>query len=265
MSENHDLNIDELLNSFIDGELTKRQQIEVQRLIAHDPKIVQQLRELQRAKALVSFLPAAEAPADMPDRIKAALQSRTILTEPAYAAERFDHYKGARHLFVRKLMTAAAMIGLIAILGAVVWTIISPEKTGPTGFTGTLEFTTAALSEVDQFIADSIENNNLLQCSGPRTRKGKRVYVLTGSRVGINLLLNDLDNIWPKFDSATLIVDTKMAGQKVVNASSAQDITDLITPVKPRITGKEEPSEKQPIQAQDTEKVRLTIVITGSE
>jgi hypothetical protein len=265
MSEKHDLKIDELLNSFIDGELTKRQQIKVQRLIAHDPKIVQRLRELENIRALISSMPTAEAPADMPERVKAALQSRVILTEPAYQSERFDRYKGAQHLLFRKLLTAAAMVGLMAILGTVVYTIISPEKGGPTGFTGTLEVTTSALSEVDEFIADSVANNNLLQCSGPRTRQGKRVYVLTGSRVGMNLLLNDLDNVWTKFDSAMLVVDTKTVGQKVVNASSAQDVTDLITPVKPRITSKEEPSEKRPIQTQDSEKLRLTIVITGSE
>ena len=43
-------NMDELLNSFIDGELPARQQTEVQRLIAHDEKIAQRVRQLQKSK-----------------------------------------------------------------------------------------------------------------------------------------------------------------------------------------------------------------------
>ena len=41
-------NIDELLNGFIDGELTARQQTEVQRLITHNPEVEQRLRQLQK-------------------------------------------------------------------------------------------------------------------------------------------------------------------------------------------------------------------------
>ena len=47
-------NMDELLNSFIDGELTPRQQTEVQRLIAHEEKVAQRLRQLQKCKMLPS-------------------------------------------------------------------------------------------------------------------------------------------------------------------------------------------------------------------
>ena len=44
-------NLDELLNSFIDGELAPRQHTEVQRLMAHDQKIAQRLEQLQQAVA----------------------------------------------------------------------------------------------------------------------------------------------------------------------------------------------------------------------
>ena len=44
---------DELLCSFIDGELPLRQQTEVQRLAARDPEVAHRLRQLQNCKNLV--------------------------------------------------------------------------------------------------------------------------------------------------------------------------------------------------------------------
>ncbi len=70
--------IDELLNSFIDGELPPRQQTEVQRLIAHDPQVGQRLRQLQKCKMLLASLPFAEAPAGMLENIKAALEREAL-------------------------------------------------------------------------------------------------------------------------------------------------------------------------------------------
>ncbi len=46
----NDINIDELLNSYIDGELTQEQQIEVRRLIADDDQIAQAARTCKGAK-----------------------------------------------------------------------------------------------------------------------------------------------------------------------------------------------------------------------
>ena len=49
-------NIDELLCSFIDGELPPRQKTEVQRMAARDPQVSQRLRQLQNCKHLISVL-----------------------------------------------------------------------------------------------------------------------------------------------------------------------------------------------------------------
>ena len=123
MKENR--NIDELLNSFIDGELTARQRTEAQRLIAHDAQVAQRLRELQKCKTLVSSLPYVEAPAEMLEVVKTSLERRTLLGQQSSA---FDQRAGARHLLVRKVLSAAAMIGLVAVLAAVIYTIVGPES-----------------------------------------------------------------------------------------------------------------------------------------
>lgn len=299
-----ELNIDELLNGFIDGELTARQHTEVQRLIAHDAQTAERLRELQKCKVLVSSLPCAEAPAEMAEQIKASLETSALLGRQP---EPFDVRKGVRHLLVRRVLAAAAMIGLVAVLAAVVYTIVAPESVtedlmtvddllrtstryvvkrpepgltataeksiaqispAVTGFNGRLELRTSDLVAVNAFINRAIEDNDLLEKVSPETEGGKSVYALSCSRSALSLLLADLENVWARFDSATLFVETDWpGGQVVVDNVSAEQIVDLITPPKPRLTGDEKTSEKTikkpESQAEDEEKVSLTIVVVG--
>jgi len=257
-------NIDELLNSFIDGELTQRHQTEVQRLISHDPRVAQRVRELQKTKMLVSSLPTAEAPADMAERVKASLEKMPI---PREQPSRFDQRKGARYLLVRKVLAAAAMIGLVAVLTVVVYTIVAPEKLSPaTGFKARLELKTSNLPAVDSAINKAIENSGLSGFVSPRRQGNKSVYAITCSRDALGLFLADMQNVWRRFDSATLFVDAKPPGkQVVVNDVKPEQIANLITPVKPKLTGPEKTSETPPGQPEKTQKIHLTIVVAGSE
>ena len=67
MKEN--LNIDELLNSFIDGELTERDATKVKRLVAHDRKVAQRLRLGRRDRHEVVVIrhdgPCLKVPAEL--------------------------------------------------------------------------------------------------------------------------------------------------------------------------------------------------------
>lgn len=249
-------NIDELLNSFIDGELTQRQHTEVQRLITHDAQIAQRLQELEKCKMLVNSLPRAQAPAEMANEIKASLERRTLLgQEPV----RFDERQGVRHLLGRKVVAAAAMIALMALLAGVVYTIVGPEKgldrpvavgdaghqpprqveglrPGPsvataaaTGFNGRLELKTSNLIAVDQVINRAIEDNGLVGCISSRSEGNKSIYAFNCSREALNLLLADLESVWAEFGSATLFVDTgQVAGEVVVNAVTTEQINEIV-------------------------------------
>jgi len=335
-------NIDELLNGFIDGELTARQQTEVQRLIAHDEQVAKRLRELQQCKMLVGSLPFAEAPAEMAEQIKSSLERRTLLGQQV---QRLDEREGARHLLVRKVLAAAAMVGLIAVLGGVIYMIVAPEsitdqpvavegweqpvrkveadkltlgieasaekaiaqvRLVAAGFNGRLELKTSALTAVDAFINRAIEDNGLLEKVSPQTEGNKSVYALSCSRQGLSLLLADLGNIWARFDSATLFVETERFGEQVVvDAVAAEQVVeiinqdslkkhlkvardfavlnkmaellpgkeiltaidygrpDLISIPKPVLTSSEKAIKKPVSQAEDEQKVHLTIVVTG--
>jgi hypothetical protein len=221
MKEN--LNIDELLNGFIDGELTERQQVEVRRLISHDEQIARRLLELQKCKMLVTSLPVADAPAEMLEQVKASLDRQTLVLEEPSG---FDRREGLRHLAVRKILAAAAMIGLVAVLATVVYTIVSPEgpRTPPPPrtvaaapvFYGTLKLKPANFMAVNGAINRAIHDSGLSNCLAPETRADKGVYTLSCGRESAKLLLANLRNIWDRLDSAALVVEAERFGQQVV-------------------------------------------------
>jgi len=249
-------NIEELLSSFIDGELTDRQRTEIERLIAHGAKLAKRLRELQKCKMLVGSLPHAQAPVEMLDEIK----ERTLLTR---RAEHLSGWAGTAHLLARKVVAAAAMIGLIAILGAVIFSIVTPESGPPAaGFTGRLELKTTNLIAADAFVKKAIKDKGLSDSISLKRQGDKSVYSLHCSREDLNLLLADLEDIWGQFSSTALFV--KMPREQKFDGVSTEQIIeiveDLTIPPKPRLTEPEEVVEKSPTPAQ----VHLTIVVVGT-
>lgn len=246
---------DELLCSFIDGELPLRQQTEVQRLAARDPEVAHRLRQLQNCKNLVGALPRAEAPGQMLGQIKMSLERQTLLEErPILTGTR----AGARHLKVRRFVAAAAMIALLGGLGAVVYQILAPvSSTEPgtfmagaadrvpsepttavapetivadSGFSGRLELRTASFAQANAFVKTAIEDNGLASLSESGTLDGARVYHIESTREGLNRLVADLGSIWQNFESAALMVDTdRFADPVVVGQLTPQQAARIIS------------------------------------
>lgn len=254
MNPTDNQNIEELLNGFVDGELTARQQTEVQRLIAHNRHIAQRLQELQKCKLLVASLPFVEAPSEMTEQIKASLEKTAPLR---YKPQLLDRRIGARYLLVRRLTAVAAMLGLVAVLAALIYTIVAPEDTAdkPVAiegwqqpveqtpapavpadravlametFNGRLEFKTASLLAVSASINRAIEDNVLLEKVSVKAEEGRNMYVLSCSREALTSLLADLENIWKRFDSANLFLETgSFADQIVIEAVTTEQIAEI--------------------------------------
>ncbi|MHC4148194.1 MAG: anti-sigma factor family protein [Planctomycetota bacterium] len=260
-----DTNIDELLNGYIDGELTARGKTEVERLIKHDLRISSRLEELQRTRDLVGCLPIAEAPAGLLGRIKASLERGAVVSQPP---QRIGEVVGARHLLVRRFAAAAAMIGLIAVLAGLVYTIVAPEgdrgssialegwkqpvekvETGDVlpvvvatsevpivqprlaamEFNGKLELKTSALVAVDASMRRAFEDNGLLEKVDSRSRRNEHIYRLSCSKEALKLLLTDLEPIWSRLETGTLSVETdQFGGQVVVEDVDAGQISEII-------------------------------------
>jgi uncharacterized membrane protein len=245
-------NLDELLNSFIDDELPPRQHTEVQRLVAHDEKIARRLEQLQQCKVLLGSLPVEEAPPQLLQDVKDSLARRTILSEASAA---YEQQLGARHLLGRKVFAAAAMLGLVAVLAAVVYSIIAPADTNQqviadrqsispavdvaqrtpalaeaAPFSGGLELRTDDPAAVVGFINRTIrENIPCDQWIAADQSDARKPHTLVCSTESFNLLLGELVDIWDKLDSATLTVDTEVFGRKVaVDAVTPEQIADII-------------------------------------
>lgn len=241
MKENPDTNanasderIDELLNGYIDDELTAEQKAEVESLIKQDAKIAQRLRQFQKCRILVGAMPVAEAPAGVMEGVKASLPDISLPGEkqPAYQQQAPKKY-----VLVRKVLAAAAMIAVAAVLSAVIRKFVPmsnvPEKpavrvVADSGFSGRLELKTSALNAVDAFIKSAIDDNGLSATVNPERRQYRRIYTLNCSREGLNSLLADLDNIWSELDSATLFVNTEVFGvQTAVDAVTTKQIAEI--------------------------------------
>lgn len=259
MSQNEFPDIDELLNGFIDGELDQRHQTEVQRLIKHDKRITERLQKLQNCKRLVSSLPYIEAPQELLGNIKAALEQSKLPVQPIPDRQYHREREGARHLLFRRLTAAAAMIGLVAVLAVVIYTIVAPEVTidkpvavvqpkesepaavvaaaekavkpvsAKREFSGRLELKTSTSSEVVAFINKAIESDIPAdQRSTAVPGRPRESFTLTCSRQNLGLLLADLGTIWDRIDSATLFVDTDQPERQIViDAVAPEQIIEI--------------------------------------
>ncbi|MGD0597921.1 MAG: hypothetical protein ABSA64_10440 [Sedimentisphaerales bacterium] len=255
--------IEELLNSYIDDELSADERSEVQRLVRENHTIAQRLRQLERCKAMVSSLPPAEPPAQVVAGIKQLLRNHSAgKSESTHIESR----RGARHLFVRQVMAASIIIGLVGIMGAVVYRIVGPEETAmpivavqpaptvkPTASPVatkpeetkktvavaavedatsiglySLQLQTADFTAVDAYINKLLEESPWLRYEAIKDQPGKSAYRILCSRGGLEAMMSDLATVWPKFDSTTLIVRTDNVGQDVTVASvKPEQVADI--------------------------------------
>jgi hypothetical protein len=252
MKPENDPRIEELLNGFLDGELSDQEQAQVQRLVREDESIARRLRELERCRLLVLSLPPAEPPAEVVAGIRELLRSRMDGGRD-YA----EQHRGVRHLFTRQVLAAAVMIGLVGLLGAVIYKIVGPvdstppvavqprpaiapqvfpqetktvakaEETG-VGFY-TLRLTTTDYVAVDAFVNKLLDESSWLRYDVTKEPSKRSIYRVFCSKGGLSSLVSDLAAAWPKFDSATLLVHTGDVGRYVaVEQVQPGQITDIV-------------------------------------
>lgn len=235
--------IEELLNSYLDSELSDAESAEVQRLVRKDPDIARRLHQLEQCKTLVSSLPPAEPPAEVVSGLRELLRNKSSTARRTVPVEQ---QRGAKHLLVRQVLAAAVIIVLVGLLGAVIYKIVGPENTSPqtvavrptptvtprvmplrpettvakatdtaTVCVYSLRLVTNDFVAVDAFVNKLLEESSWLQYNATKEQHGRSIYGVICSRAGLAALVNDLSTVWTKFDSATLLVHTADIGQYV--------------------------------------------------
>ncbi len=251
--------IEELLNGYIDGELSADELSQVQQLIRENHVIAQRLRQLERCRELVSSLPPAEPPAQVIAGIKELIHSRStggVMSE-------IEKRRGARHLFIRQALAASIIIGLVGIMGAVVYKIVGPEQISspivavkpapaikhtiavkpqetkrevvlaaveePTSVgLYSLQLQTADFAAVDAYVNKLLEESPWLRYETTKDQPGKSAYRILCSTGGLDAMMSDLATVWSKFDSTTLIVRTDNVGESIIVASvKPEQIADI--------------------------------------
>jgi anti-sigma-K factor RskA/uncharacterized protein YejL (UPF0352 family) len=253
MSFEQNPKIEELLNGYIDDELSADERSQVERLVSEDQAIAQRLYHLEKCKALVSSLPPAEPPAAVVAGIKELIRSHSA---GSHKSEHIERQRGARHLFIRQALAASIIIGLVGIMAAVIYKIVGPEETSTpivavkpapaikpavmpvaakpqetdkavfaaaedTTSVGlySLQLQTADFAAVDAFVAKLLEESPWLRYEATKDQPGKSEYKILCSRGGLEAMMDDLATVWSKFDSTTLVVHTDNLGQNVIVAS----------------------------------------------
>lgn len=257
MSQMDKLYIEELLNGYIDDELTDRERTEVKRLIKHDRVIAEELAQLQKIRQLLGAVPIETAPEGLLDDVKRSLERQFILKDlskdSAAAA-------GARHLLLRRVLTAAAM--LILPLGVLAWVVFgiimpepAPDKTaaartvetpdGSAGFKGgplvasdsptqpadesvqaakpfnaAITMKTNESIAVNAFLEKAIYNNGLYDYMIPKRQADRSSYRISCRMDKAIALLSDLNNAWDRCKFTSLAV----YGEKITPTVLVDDV-----------------------------------------
>ena len=97
----------EYLSAYLDGELSDQERVALERLVARDPRVRTQLKELRETVELVRGLPQRAAPPSLLEDLTAAAEREQLLGDPSERAlPRASWWRSARPL----LSAAAAVL-----------------------------------------------------------------------------------------------------------------------------------------------------------
>ncbi len=125
MSDESKHNIDELLNGYVDGELSERKYTELKRMMHHDSELAAKYSDLKKQKQLLNSMPVEKAPQGLLDEVISSLERKLILNE--YSAASVES-EGIKHLMFRRVLTAAVIMVLFGTLGGLIYNITSPAQ-----------------------------------------------------------------------------------------------------------------------------------------
>jgi len=257
--------IEELLNSYIDGELDERKSNEIKRLIDNDKEVFDFYDSLKRYKNLMDAVGQVPSPEGLCDSITKQLERQILLADTGI----YSHRAGKRHLIVRRFMTVAAIIALAAVLSMIILDIFVPKSSRDKFFSNAtrkqsfkqvlyekpfpdekppqqdkriipaknydvplvavLTLQTESPIEVDWLVAKALTTTGLFNQTVAIDRQpGSVRYVLSCSNESVANLLAELSFVWPQCRSAKLAIGTEQAGKYItINNISAQQAMDV--------------------------------------
>ncbi len=117
----------ELLNAYLDGELSAGQADKVERLLAKDAGARRLLGELRRVREMVGGLPRVKVSIDLAEAVHEECAREMLLAREDSVTER----AGKKHLLWRRIMATAAMVMLVAGAGIMVYRVLWESPGAP--------------------------------------------------------------------------------------------------------------------------------------
>jgi len=263
MSEKSKIEMEELLSALVDDEATERQKNEFDRLIRHDPSIAEQLAVMQRQRQILGALPVDSAPVSLVEDVLSGLERKQTLGDVPAAQPTIV---GAGHLFLRRVLTTAAMLLLpIGILSFVVYEIIKPPSVGPvdyssvtsglaqndgskaTGpnppvaarslpFDGVLTFSTQQPMTVSNYAEKMIYDKGLISVTALNRTLDEVTYEITAPPEKIADLIDSLDSVWPRCQQVALrVIDNEQNSHVDVSNVQVEQIKALAKEDSPQM------------------------------
>jgi hypothetical protein len=263
MSQMDKAQIEELLSSYIDDQLSERQCNEVKRLLQHDPQVAEMLTHMQKQKDLFNALPVEAAPATMLDDIKASLERNMLLDR---TGREIKAVAGPKRVYARRVLAVAAMLLLpLSLLAIVVFSIFAPPSIPPgkvavnvtpdvmqpgtnietadsdiivellpENFNAALQLSTTDTSVVNSFVEKAIYSNGLANNTVSSDKDTTRTYRVSSTPKLITALLRDMEAVWTKCRTNRLMVyDDRLRLAAVVNNITAVQILNVFEQAAP--------------------------------
>lgn len=222
--------IDELLNGYLDQELTARQQNEVNRLLNNDPDAARRFEQLRKMRMLLGSLAREQAPEGLCDQVTTEIERHTLFEDNSFEPAKRT---GQASLMMRRVLSAAAMLALTATLSVVVYRIVATDSAGEVfsighwqqvdqpqspqimspqvpghSFAGTLELTAEDAFTVDAAFNRALARAELLGNVESDHQMDQKRYTVTCSRRNLTALLVDMQNVWGDLAQARLVLES---------------------------------------------------------
>jgi len=218
--------IEELLSAYLDDMLSNRRRTEVRRLVRNDPEAAAMLARLEKQTRLLNSMPIATAPAGTARSALAAAKAEAQMW-PAVSMP-VSSREGQRQLYIRRVLTIAAMLFIPAvILGLVVWTIVGPPDgpgaeyvvrtdspsepllPGAVSFplVSSLYLKTSQPVAMDSFIHKAIYKHDLTNYATVEgSGGGERTWKISSDRERIVAFLGELSRAWDQCETTAMTV-----------------------------------------------------------
>lgn len=255
MNEKHKTETEELLNDLLEDQATERQETEFKRLAEHDPTIIRQFEAMGRQKQLLNALPIEPAPDSLAEEIRSALERKLILGD--FSGDE-QTIVGASHLYMRRILTTAAMLLLpIGLLSFVVYEIMKSPSVGPAAyvttsdtlaredsdnlavrtppldgklpFNGVLTFKTDRPTAVSNYVEKMVFDLGLINYTIPHRTADTATYQITVPPEKMATLVESLEKVWFRCRAVTLsIADSSNSDTIQIPQVQKEQITELV-------------------------------------